>query len=156
MFSKSLQCWEFLLWMDTANYCGPKGKIPQELLVGEITQNSEAMNQTSEQTNEALIDMNWNMAEQLPEEGNCRAEFEAIMTLFLDYLVNKTEPVEAVKSISFPVFEIVQRLHKSYGAGKSSPALLFTNALVKALQINKNIEEEVMVSFQTYTSCCCC
>lgn len=129
--------------MDTANYCGPKGKVPQEFLVGEITQNSESINQTTEETNEAMIDMNWNMAEQLPEDGNCRAEFEAIMTLFLDYLVNKTEPAEAVRNISFPVFEIVQRLHKNYGQGKSSPALYFTNALVKALEINKNVEDEV-------------
>lgn len=136
--------------MDTTNYCGPKGKVPQELLIGEITQNSEAMNQTSEETNEALIDMNWNMAEQLPEDDNCRAEFEAIMTLFLDYLVNKTEPAQAVQNISFPVFEIVQRLHKNYGPGKPSPALYFTNALVKALQVNKNTEEEVIYSFYTH------
>lgn len=129
--------------MDTANYCGPKGKVPQELLVGEITQNSESINQASEETDEALIDMNWNMAEQLPEEGNCRAEFEAIMTLFLDFLVNKTEPAEAVRNISFHVYEIVQRLHKNYPSGKTGPALLFVNALVKALEINKNVEDEV-------------
>lgn len=30
------RCWEFLLWMDPANYGGVKGKLPSSVLYGEV------------------------------------------------------------------------------------------------------------------------
>lgn len=134
--------------MDTTNYGGPKGKIPKELQGGEITQNSESIVQSSEgataEENEAVsTDMNWNIAEQLTEERNCRAEFEAIITMFMDSLVNQSTGADALRMMSFQVYEIVQRLHKGFGPGKISPALQFCNALVKVLSTIKAIDEEV-------------
>lgn len=32
------RCWEFLLWMDPANYGGVKGKLPSSLHYGEVKQ----------------------------------------------------------------------------------------------------------------------
>lgn len=137
--------------MDTTNYSGPKGKIPKELQGGEITQNSESIVQsaegatgaTAEDAEAVSIDMNWNIAEQLTEERNCRAEFEAIITMFMDSLVNQSTAVDALAAISFQVYEIVQRLHKGFAPGKISPALQFCNALVKVLSTIKTIEDEV-------------
>lgn len=135
--------------MDTTNYSGPKGKVPKELQGGEITQNSESIIPSSEDTATAedadavSIDMNWNIAEQLTEERNCRAEFEAIITMFMDSLVNQATAADALRAMSFQVYEIVQRLHKGFAPGKISPALQFSNALIKVLSTVKSIEEEV-------------
>lgn len=30
------RCWEFLLWMDPANYGGVKGKVPSSIMYGEV------------------------------------------------------------------------------------------------------------------------
>lgn len=137
--------------MDTTNYSGPKGKVPTELQGGEITQNSQSIVQSSEDmtgavaedTESVSIDMNWNIAEQLTEERNCRAEFEAIITMFMDSLVNQSKAADALSAMSFQVYEIVQRLHKGFAPGKASPALQFCNALVKVLSTIKSIEDEV-------------
>lgn len=137
--------------MDTTNYSGPRGKIPKELHGSEITQNSEIIIQSTEEATGATaedaeavsIDMNWNIAEQLTEERNCRAEFEAIITMFMDSLVNQSSAVDALSAISFQVYEIVQRLHKGFAPGKISPALQFCNALIKVLSTIKTIEDEV-------------
>lgn len=137
--------------MDTTNYSGPKGKVPTELHGGEITQNSQSIVQSSEDmtgatvedTESVSIDMNWNIAEQLTEERNCRAEFEAIITMFMDSLVNQSKAADALSAMSFQVYEIVQRLHKGFAPGKVSPALQFCNALIKVLSTIKTIEDEV-------------
>lgn len=123
-----------------------------------MTQNSESIVQSSEDPtatatddSEAVsIDMNWNIAEQLPEERNCRAEFEAIITMFMDSLVNQSTAADALRAMSFQVYEIVQRLHKGFAPGKISPALQFCNALVKILSTIKAIEDEVNNSFSHF------
>lgn len=98
---------------------------------------------TVEDAESVSIDMNWNIAEQLTEERNCRAEFEAIITMFMDSLVNHSKAADALGAMSFQVYEIVQRLHKGFAPGKVSPALQFCNALIKVLSTIKTIEDEV-------------
>lgn len=133
-----------MLWSDTANYAGPLAKIPRELQASEATQNSEITNQEADgDSNEVKIEMNWNIAEQLPEEGNCRAEFEALLKLFMDALINSNSVADAIKAISMYAYEIVQRLHKGYGPGKVSPATQFSNALVDVLSNIKDVDGEV-------------
>lgn len=132
------QCWEFLIWMDTANFSGPRGKVPKEIQIGETSQLSETT-----ENNEVAIEMNWNIAEHLPETGNCRAEFEAIASMFMDMLVNHSTPAESIKGLSMQSFDIVQRLHKGIAPGKESPGLHFCNALCKILSILKDVNEEV-------------
>lgn len=125
--------------MDTANFSGPRGKVPKE-----ITDASQSIVETETIDNEEVaIDMNWNISEHLPEANNCRAEFEAIMSMFMDMLVNHTSPSESVQNMSLHVYEIVQRLHKNHAAGKESPALHFCNAICKVLSIMKDINDDV-------------
>lgn len=137
------------MWMDTSNFAGPKAKIPREIR-GEVTQNSESLiNQSTvnddETNDEAVsIEMNWNIAEQLPDDRNCREEFEAVMTLYLESLVNGTSAADSVQRISFRAYESIQRMHKGFAQGKASPALHFSNALIKVLSTNKSIADEVL------------
>lgn len=119
-------------------------KIPRELQVSEITQNSETVNQTGEDDSEEVkIDMNWNIAEQLPEDGNCRAEFEALLKLFMDALVNTNSVAEAIQALTMYAYEIVQRLHKGYAPGRVSPGTQFCNALIEVLSNIKDVDSEV-------------
>lgn len=128
--------------MDTANFTGPRGKVPTEIQNGYITQ---SQNTNTTDTAEVAIEMNWNIAEHLPEAGNCRAEFEAVMSMFMDSLVNNLNPSISVKGTSYHAYTIVQRLHKNYAPGKESPALHFCNALCKVLSIIKGIEDDVSI-----------
>lgn len=140
-----------MLWSDTANFAGPLAKIPSELQASEITQNSETINQAIEgDSDEVKIEMNWNIAEQLPEEGNCRAEFEALMKLFMDALINTSSVTEAIQAITMYAYEIVQRLHKGYAPGKVSPGTLFCNALVEVLSNIKDVDGEVRTTFKVH------
>lgn len=119
-------------------------KIPNELRSSDVTQNSEIVNQTNEtETDEIKIEMNWNIAEQLPEEGNCRAELEAVLKLFMDAVINTNSVKNGIETITMYAYEIVQRLHKGFAPGKISPATEFANALVEVLSTIKDMETEV-------------
>lgn len=108
------------------------------------TQNSETTNLTvDDDSDEVKIDMNWNIAEQLPEDGNCRAEFEAVIKLFMDALVNTNSVTDAIQTITMYAYEIVQRLHKDFGPGKVSPGTQFCNALIEVLSNIKDVDSEV-------------
>lgn len=133
--------------MDTANYAGQVAEIPKELQSTEATQNSESTVQTTDgDADELKIDMNWNIGEQLSEEGNCRAEFEAVLKLFMDAVINTSSVNDAIDAIPMYAYEIVQRLHKGYAASKSSPALEFANALVEVLSTVTDVDDEVCLS----------
>lgn len=130
--------------MDTANYAGQIAEIPKELQSSEATQNSESTLQATDgDADEVKIDMNWNIAEQLPEDGNCRAELEAVLRLFMDAVINTNSLAGAIETIPMYAYEIVQRLHKGYGPGKVSPATQFANALVEVLNTVKDVDDEV-------------
>lgn len=140
-----------MIWSDTANYAGPLAKIPRELQATESTQNSEITNQEADgDSDEVKIDMNWNIAEQLPEEGNCRAEFEAVLKLFMDALINSNSVSNAIKAISMYAYTIVERLHKFNDQGKVRPATQFCNALVEVLSNIKDAEVEGEVRLLPY------
>lgn len=127
--------------MDTTNYSGPVAKIPREL---QATQNSESIQaQDENEADEVKIDMNWNIAEQLPETGNCRAELEAVLKLFMDSIINTNSLTDSIETLTMYAYEIVQRLHKGYASGKVSPATQFANALVEVLSTIKNVNDEV-------------
>lgn len=134
------QCWEFLLWMDTSNFSGVRGKLPRELNAADESQSQTI---TEDGDDEITLDMNWNIAEQLPDECGCREHFETIMTAYMESLAEHSDPVKALSDISHYVFEAVQKMHKNYAAGRESPALTMINALSKVLFVNKSIGEEV-------------
>lgn len=139
-----MQCWEFLLWMDPSNFSGVRGKLPKEMNDEETQQPMESTeNGELNDDDEIALDMNWNIGEQLTEDGNCRENFEAVLTLFMEALAEKTKPEKAIGEISHYAFDAAQKMHKNFARVAGGPALQFVNALCKILAINSTIEDEV-------------
>lgn len=136
------QCWEFLFWMDPSNFSGVRGKLPRELNADESQ--SQTTNPDADD-DEISLDMNWNIAEQLPDEGRCREYFEAIMTAYMESLAEFYDPTKAISGISHCAFDAIQRMHKNYASGREGPALAMINALCKILFVDKSIQEEVKI-----------
>lgn len=135
------QCWEFMLWLDTSNYCGVKGKLPKEITITESQQQNE--NSNDDNNDEIALEINLALGEYLPEENNCQEKFEAIITLYMKSLIEKNSSSEAIKDISFCAYESVQKLHENYSRGAESPALELIRALHRFLSVDSNIEEEI-------------
>lgn len=136
------QCWNFLLWLDPANYSGVQGKLPKELMETQI-EDSEV--QEIDEEEEVSLEMNWNIAELLTEEKDCRLYFDTFITQFMEKLAEKVEPGKAIKDLSHLGYEMVQKMHKNCGRGKEGPALEFIKALCHILSIDVTIHEEVIL-----------
>ncbi|KAJ6622010.1 DNA polymerase epsilon catalytic subunit 1 [Pseudolycoriella hygida] len=134
------QCWDFLWWLDTANFSGVRGKLPKDIHV-DNADGAEVAEETDE--SEVTMDMNWNIGELLVDDENCRESFDGVLTAFMETLADGTTPKDAVKEVSHLAFEATQRLHENYAQGYESPALHFINALCKILFTNEQIEEDV-------------
>ncbi|XP_066509888.1 DNA polymerase epsilon catalytic subunit A-like [Hoplias malabaricus] len=99
------RCWEFLLWMDPANYGGVKGKLPSSVLYGENglekkrkeknedgegsedEEDEGADEQEDEEENgeevEDLIESNWNIMQYLPQTASCQKYFLMIVSAYI-------------------------------------------------------------------------
>ncbi|XP_019956457.2 DNA polymerase epsilon catalytic subunit A [Paralichthys olivaceus] len=98
------RCWEFLMWMDPANYGGVKGKLPSNLLFGEEgakqkknkrgegeeegsedEDEEEAEVEEDEETDdvEELIESNWNIMQYLPQTASCQKYFLMIVSAYI-------------------------------------------------------------------------
>lgn len=100
------RCWEFLLWMDPANYGGVKGKLPSSLLYGEHgnekktkkdgvegegsedededdENQGEDEEQDGEEDVEDLIESNWNIMQYLPQTASCQKYFLMIISAYI-------------------------------------------------------------------------
>ncbi|KAA0716868.1 DNA polymerase epsilon catalytic subunit A [Triplophysa tibetana] len=100
------RCWEFLLWMDPANYGGVKGKLPSSLHYGEdgnekTKKKDEAKEEGSEDEEdeenrgedeeqdgdvddvEDLIESNWNIMQYLPQTASCQKYFLMIVSAYI-------------------------------------------------------------------------
>uniref|UniRef100_A0A8B9JR41 DNA polymerase epsilon catalytic subunit n=1 Tax=Astyanax mexicanus TaxID=7994 RepID=A0A8B9JR41_ASTMX len=87
------RCWEFLMWMDPANYGGVKGKLPSSLMYGEVDEGSEdeedeeADEQEDEDQDgdevEDLIESNWNIMQYLPQTASCQKYFLMIISAYI-------------------------------------------------------------------------
>ncbi|XP_058888909.1 DNA polymerase epsilon catalytic subunit A-like [Acipenser ruthenus] len=102
------RCWEFLLWMDLANYGGIKGKLPSSVHYGEEDKSSSARRQREEQEEgsededeetappggeeeeqlesedvEELIESNWNIMQYLPQTASCQSYFLMIVSAYI-------------------------------------------------------------------------
>lgn len=161
------QCWEFLLWMDPANFSGVRGRLPKDMNPGGGDNEEPAERNTTIRNNddedddnadevvvvadgeggaaeeEIALDMNWNIGEQISEQAHCREHFENVVQAFMEALAERCLPEKAIELISYRAFDAVQRMHRDNATGKSSPALDFVNAVCKILAINRNIDEEV-------------
>ncbi|KAF2978236.1 hypothetical protein EK904_005544 [Melospiza melodia maxima] len=95
------RCWEFLLWMDPANYGGIKGKVDSRIHYGEKdtrkTLEEEEEESEEEEEEEAreeeeekgepdveeLLENNWNIAQFLPQAGSCQSYFLMIISAYI-------------------------------------------------------------------------
>ncbi|KAM9811154.1 DNA polymerase epsilon catalytic subunit A [Neosynchiropus ocellatus] len=98
------RCWEFLLWMDPANFGGVKGKLPSSVLYGEegakqkkIKKDGEEEGSDDEEEEEAdveeedevtddveeLIESNWNIMQYLPQTASCQKYFLMIVSAYI-------------------------------------------------------------------------
>ncbi|AWP07054.1 putative DNA polymerase epsilon catalytic subunit A [Scophthalmus maximus] len=99
------RCWEFLLWMDPANYGGVKGKLPSNVLYGEEggkrkkSRRGEGDEDGSEDEDEAnveeddgdgetdeveeLIESNWNIMQYLPQTASCQKYFLMTVSAYI-------------------------------------------------------------------------
>ncbi|XP_071480194.1 DNA polymerase epsilon catalytic subunit A-like [Diadema antillarum] len=82
------QCWHFLMWLDTANHGGVKGRIPASL-TGENGEESEEdvvmatpPNQPDDGEEEE-VEMNWNIMHYLPTAGACQTTFNMIIAGYI-------------------------------------------------------------------------
>ncbi|XP_029426854.1 DNA polymerase epsilon catalytic subunit A isoform X2 [Rhinatrema bivittatum] len=93
-------CWEFLLWMDPANYGGIKGKIPSSIHCGEKEkersqeddvnrseeENEDAVHSEDEETRddvEESVENNWNIVQYLPQAASCQSYFLMIISAYI-------------------------------------------------------------------------
>lgn len=130
------QCWDFLLWLDTANYAGIRGDLPSEV------QSSQNTNTTTE-GGEITLEMNWAISETLPSEGKCRDNFETFMSLYMESLAEGSTPVEGLKAMSHNIYDLIHKMQKTYGRGKEGPALELIKAVVKVLSVDSTLVDEV-------------
>uniref|UniRef100_A0AAR2IGI2 DNA polymerase epsilon catalytic subunit n=1 Tax=Pygocentrus nattereri TaxID=42514 RepID=A0AAR2IGI2_PYGNA len=89
------RCWDFLLWMDPANYGGVKGKLPSSVMYGEkegededSDEDEEADAQEDEEQDgdeevEDLIESNWNIMQYLPQTASCQKYFLMIISAYI-------------------------------------------------------------------------
>nr|XP_033811806.1 DNA polymerase epsilon catalytic subunit A [Geotrypetes seraphini] len=93
------RCWEFLLWMDPANYGGIKGKIPSSVQYGEKEkegnrednegneeEDEEEIHSEDEDTKDDVEDSlenNWNIVQYLPQAASCQSYFLMIVSAYI-------------------------------------------------------------------------
>ncbi|KAK7073292.1 hypothetical protein SK128_028068 [Halocaridina rubra] len=96
------QCWEYLFWLDPANHGGIKGKLPKnmsqdnvkELAVESVEDEQENSENTAESTvdNEGpVIEMNWNLADFLPEWCGCQTSFNNVIASYMNAVFEKLQ-----------------------------------------------------------------
>ncbi|KAE8634027.1 hypothetical protein XENTR_v10002174 [Xenopus tropicalis] len=98
------RCWEFLLWMDPANYGGVKGKLPSSVHYGESAKKKKALDgegddgsedeeeddqpvnsddEQSEDQVEESLENNWNIVQYLPQAASCQSYFLMIVSAYI-------------------------------------------------------------------------
>ncbi|KAK4884405.1 hypothetical protein RN001_000676 [Aquatica leii] len=94
------QCWEQLIWIDIANYAGIQGKLPDGMMgeAGDLHIEQMETNENRE-NDEAVIVMNWNLIEQIPEEAGCRNSFNAIIAGYINAIYMKLREEERNENI---------------------------------------------------------
>ncbi|XP_052824360.1 DNA polymerase epsilon catalytic subunit A-like [Octopus bimaculoides] len=103
------QCWEYLLWMDSANHGGVKGKLPSsaesEIPEGgndddeekekesdaEEDMDNEGEKLDDDSSDEPEIEMNWNIVQFLPESGACQTNFNMIVAGYILSMYNEIQ-----------------------------------------------------------------
>ncbi|EDW38877.1 GL13784 [Drosophila persimilis] len=167
------QCWNFMLWLDQANFSGIRGKLPKGIdetvssivsttMRQERDRNREEdddddddddeeenrdpsanADQEPEAEDELALELNWTIGERLPEENECREKFESLITLFMQSLAERKTTEQAIRDISHCAFDFILKLHKNYGKGKPSPGLELIRTMIKVLSVDKTLAEQI-------------
>ncbi|XP_003226860.2 DNA polymerase epsilon catalytic subunit A [Anolis carolinensis] len=92
------RCWEFLLWMDPANYGGIKGKVPSRVHCGEGTNSKPTADADGSEDEEEeedkeegdgaegvedLLENTWNIVQYLPSAASCQTYFLMIVSAYI-------------------------------------------------------------------------
>lgn len=103
------QCWEYLMWLDLANYGGIKGNLPnlpkglsqtqEKQQSGNNVEGEDSERQTNTANTETgedvedgpVIEMNWNMAEYLPEWCGCQSSFNNVIASYMNAVFEKLQ-----------------------------------------------------------------
>ncbi|BFF93033.1 DNA polymerase epsilon catalytic subunit A [Drosophila madeirensis] len=164
------QCWNFMLWMDRANFSGIRGKLPKGIdetvssIVSTTMRQERDRNaddddeddeeeenrdpsvhadQEPEAEDELALELNWTIGERLPEENECREKFESLITLFMQSLAERKTTEQAIRDVSHCAFDFILKLHKNYGKGKPSPGLELIRTMIKVLSVDKNLADQI-------------
>ncbi|EDV21734.1 uncharacterized protein TRIADDRAFT_30078 [Trichoplax adhaerens] len=81
-------CWEYLMWMDHANFGGIRSKAD----VFEFDQNcdeSDSISDENNEENELRVEMNWNICKYLPTLASCQDFFQIIIAGFVHAMYKK-------------------------------------------------------------------
>jgi DNA polymerase epsilon subunit 1 len=87
--------------------------------------------------------MNWNICEDLPEEGKCREKLENFLTHFIEQLAEGVDSTKALKKLSHHAYDIVMKMHQSCGRSQEGPATDFIKALCKILEVDPTVTDEL-------------
>ncbi|XP_037072699.1 DNA polymerase epsilon catalytic subunit A-like [Pollicipes pollicipes] len=83
-------CWEYLLWLDPANYGGVRGALPKPAGTsgsGDAQQpgapQDAGVAEPDDEDEGLSVEMCWNMSNYLPEEGACQVNFSTIIASYI-------------------------------------------------------------------------
>ncbi|XP_013399576.1 DNA polymerase epsilon catalytic subunit A [Lingula anatina] len=142
------ECWEFLMWLDAANYGGVKGKFD----VPSLTEEEEAQSQRekerqkekegdegsddedegglekedeevlnlSDDDDDPVIEMNWNIVHYLPEAAACQTNFNMIVAGYILAVYKQVQ--EEARSMT-PGNTPIRRRHTSQSQTQTNPAV---------------------------------
>ncbi|XP_074652055.1 DNA polymerase epsilon catalytic subunit A-like [Tubulanus polymorphus] len=157
-------CWEFLLWLDHANFGGVKGK--------EFFNNGEEENKENEEDDENVctpperedaagaddgpsIEMNWNICNFLPEAAACQTHFKMIVA---GYIMSVYEHLHEEHNRLTPGNTPVRRRRNSLSqttqTPTSNPAATATTAATPVTVqfsqqlISKDIQQNLLMTVQ--------
>jgi DNA polymerase epsilon subunit 1 len=159
--------WEYLLWMDQANYGGVRVKLPpslkalyseeensetatatQEEVGVASTPNEQEMGSLNEQEiEEPEVEMNWNVCNYLPESGSCQDIFRVMVAGHIHALYS--HEVEGRRNHA-PGSTPIQRRRANITQSQFTPDNTVTPSLVTFAQerIQKDITEKLFIFTQ--------
>ncbi|CAD6231570.1 GSCOCG00001475001-RA-CDS [Cotesia congregata] len=83
-------CWEYLVWLDLANFAGIKGKLNdsvdgqgRNVRDDDGDDNDKDSDEEDEDSDTPEVIMTWNLMEILPQEASCQASFSAVIAGYI-------------------------------------------------------------------------
>uniref|UniRef100_A0A1B0CZY1 DNA polymerase epsilon catalytic subunit n=1 Tax=Phlebotomus papatasi TaxID=29031 RepID=A0A1B0CZY1_PHLPP len=123
------QSWRYLLWLDNFNYGGIRLRHDEE--IEEVGENA------------LDIEMTFNIANQLPKQGNGQEYFEKLISGLLTSLATEESAQKAFEQHSMRAFTIIEYIHKKFTYHEEKPALKLVTSLHKILSVADGLIPEV-------------